>query len=165
MNSMSLTKRIYFVLSLIGLALLFSSMTFFAMAENFAKQNLESLALNYFDSVNTMMLTGTVLNRQIIQEKIQTQDNIVEARIIRSPALIDTFGAGNPDQGVQTDFEQQGLNSGLSAYDYSEKNGERILSFIQRERELSWYKLFILSLSRQWNCSRRGEGVLQSRSG
>ena len=49
-------------------------MTFFAMdekrlAENFAKQNLKSLALNYFDSVNTMMLTGTVLNRQIIQEK------------------------------------------------------------------------------------------------
>ena len=93
----SLAKKINIALVVIGLVFLTTTIFFFyddekVLAEHFVEKNLESLALNYFDSVNTMMLTGTIANRKIIQDKIISQDDIIEARILRAPALTKTFG-------------------------------------------------------------------------
>ncbi|MFQ3193592.1 MAG: methyl-accepting chemotaxis protein, partial [Colwellia sp.] len=90
-STLSLATKINAALVLIAIAFLSTTVIFFyydekELSENFVERNLESLALNYFDSVNTMMLTGTIANRQLIQNKIQSQDEIVEARIIRAPA-------------------------------------------------------------------------------
>ncbi len=131
---LSLAKKINAVLVIFSLVFLSTTVIFFYydekdLAEQFVKKNLESLALNYFDSVNTMMLTGTVANRQIIQKKILSQDDIVEARIIRSELLNKTFGNGFDDQKATSKFEQDGL-SGIKAYEFSEQNGKRLLSFI-----------------------------------
>jgi len=75
---LSLAKKINAVLVIFSLVFLSTTVIFFYydekdLAEQFVKKNLESLALNYFDSVNTMMVTGTVSNRQIIQIKIISQ--------------------------------------------------------------------------------------------
>ncbi len=99
------------------------------LAEHFVEKNLESLALNYFDSVNTMMLTGTIANRQIIQDKIVSQDDIVEARILRAPALTKVFGNGHEDQSAKSTFEHQGL-SGTQAFEKFTENGKNMMSFI-----------------------------------
>ena len=133
-HKLSLAKKINVVLVIFSIIFLSTTVIFFyydekELAEQFVKKNLESLALNYFDSVNTMMLTGTVANRQIIQKKIISQDDIVEARIIRSELLNKTFGNGFDDQKATSKFEQDGL-SGIKAYEFSEQDGKRLLSFI-----------------------------------
>jgi len=133
-HKLSLAKKINAVLVIFSIIFLSTTVIFFYydekdLAEKFVKKNLESLALNYFDSVNTMMLTGTVANRQIIQKKILSQDDIVEARIIRSELLNKTFGDGFDDQKATSKFEQDGL-SGIKAYEFSEQGGKRLLSFI-----------------------------------
>jgi methyl-accepting chemotaxis protein len=133
-QQMSLAKKINAALVLIALIFLSTTIFFFyddekALAEHFVERNLESLALNYFDSVNTMMLTGTIANRQIIQNKIISQDDIVEARIIRAPALNKIFGEGYADQKATSDFEREGL-TGTKAFKQFEQDGKRMMSFI-----------------------------------
>jgi len=130
----SLAKKINAALVLIALVFLSTTIFFFyndekALAEDLVERNLESLAINYFDSINTMMLTGTIVNRKIIQDKIVSQDDIVEARIIRSPALIKIFGAGYADQSAKSSFERQGL-LGTRAFEQFTENGKRMMSFI-----------------------------------
>lgn len=134
LKRISLAKKINTALVLIALVFLSTTMFFFyndekALAEELVERNLESLALNYFDSVNTMMLTGTIANRKIIQDKIISQDDIVEARILRAPALTKTFGSGYADQSAQSTFERQGL-SGTKAFEQFSKDGKRMMSFI-----------------------------------
>jgi methyl-accepting chemotaxis protein len=143
-SKLSLAAKINVALLFIALAFLSTTVIFFyydekELSENFVERNLESLALNYFDSVNIMMLTGTVANRQLIQNKIQSQDDIVEARIIRAPALIKTFGEGFDDQKALNDFERKGIN-GTKAFNTFEKNGKRMMSFISPIRASSDYR-------------------------
>ncbi len=134
-HRMSLANKINLALVLIAITFLSTTIFFFyndekELAEHFVEKNLESLAINYFDSVNTMMLTGTIANRKIIQNKILSQDEIVEARIIRSPAVIKLYGKGYDDQTVGNDeFEQQALK-GVRAFKQFEFEGKRMMSFI-----------------------------------
>ena len=133
-HQLSIAKKINVVLVIFSIIFLSTTVIFFyydekELAEKFVKKNLESLALNYFDSVNTMMLTGTIANRQIIQQKIVSQEDIVEARIIRSELLNKTFGQGFDDQQANSQVERQGLN-GIQAYEFTEQDGKRLLSFI-----------------------------------
>jgi len=134
LQQLSLANKINMALVLIGMIFLSTAIFFFhddekQLAEHFVERNLESLALNYFDSVNTMMLTGTIANRQLIQNKILSQDDIVEARILRAPALIKTFGQGNSDQSATNEFEQKGL-LGEKAFKQFSQDGKRMISFI-----------------------------------
>ncbi|MCP4324233.1 MAG: methyl-accepting chemotaxis protein [Alteromonadales bacterium] len=131
---LSLAKKINAVLVIFSIIYLSITFVFVysdekELAEQFVKSNLESLALNYFDSINTMMLTGTISNRQIIQQKIISQEDIVDARIIRSELLNKTFGNGFADQKATSAFDQEGLN-GVRAYEFTEQDGKRLLSFI-----------------------------------
>lgn len=134
LRQMSLAKKINAALILIALVFLSTTIFFFyndekVLAEHFVEKNLESVAINYFDSVNTMMLTGTIANRKIIQDKIASQDGIVEARIIRAPALTKIFGAGNADQVAKSDFDREGL-AGTKAFKQFTEDGKRMMSFI-----------------------------------
>jgi methyl-accepting chemotaxis protein len=143
-QKLSLAKKINAVLVIFSIIFLSTTVIFFYydekdLAEQFVKKNLESLALNYFDSVNTMMLTGTVANRQIIQNKIISQDDIVEARIIRTALLNKTFGDGFDDQQATSKFEHEGLR-GIKAYEFSEQDGKRLLSFISPIRASENYR-------------------------
>lgn len=143
-HQLSLAKKIHAVLVVIALLFLSVTIIFFyydekALAESFVAQNLESTALNYFDSVNIMMLTGTIANRKIIQDKILTQKGIVEARIIRAPKVIDIFGAGFSDQSATTEFERKGL-AGEKAFNALEKDGKPMMEFIMPMRASENYR-------------------------
>ena len=143
-HQLSIAKKIHAVL--VGIALAFLSVTiiFFyydeqELAEKFVTQSLESTALNYFDSVNIMMLTGTIANRKIIQDKILTQEGIVEARIIRAPKVVDMFGEGFDDQSATSEFERRGLG-GEKAFNSIERDGKEMLEFIMPMRASENYR-------------------------
>lgn len=144
LSQLSLASKINAALVLIAIAFLSTTVIFFyydekKLTENFVERNLESLALNYFDSVNTMMLTGTIANRQLIQNKIQSQNDIVEARIIRSATLNKVFGEGFADQKANNEFERRGLN-GSKAFEIFERDNKRMMSFISPIRASADYR-------------------------
>lgn len=110
----SLAKKIQLALALIGLSILLSSIWFFyhqqrQLTEDLVATNIESIAQNYFDSINTMMVTGTMSNRQIYQQKVQGHANITEAKIIRGDKVNQLYGKGFDDQVASDSFEQDGL--------------------------------------------------------
>lgn len=131
---LTLARKIQLALVVIGLSLLLTSVVYFYndeknMAQDYVAINLESIAQNYFDSVNTMMLTGTMANRKIFQEKILSHDSIVEAKIIRSDIVNKLYGKGFDDQIATDDFERSGLN-GTQSTRIIKENGKRIMQFI-----------------------------------
>lgn len=113
-TSLSLSSKIHGALFFIALILLSSSVVMFyqdekALVSTLAEDKLESLAVNYFDSVNSMMLTGMMANRKLLQDKILAQDSILEAKILRSDKVVELYGAGLGDQLATTDIEKIGL--------------------------------------------------------
>lgn len=134
MPNLSLAKKIHIALVVIAIIFLSTTIVFFyydekELADSFVERNLESIALNYFDSVNTMMLTGTIANRKMIQQKIVSQEDIVEARILRGPKVTDIFGAGFDDQKAISQFERDGLN-GKKAFNLVTRDGKRMMEFV-----------------------------------
>lgn len=130
---LSLSKKINIFLVLLAIIFLSTTVVFFwfdekELSEKFVRSNLENLALNYFDSINTMMITGTAANRKIAQEKALSQEEIVEARIIRAPKLIEVFGKGFDDQAAQNDFERNALN-GNKEFRHIEQDGKEMMTF------------------------------------
>jgi len=134
MLSMSLAKRIQLTLILTAVTLLVFTVVFFyqdekSLSEELVEQNLESMALNYFDSINAMMLTGTIGNRKIMQDKLLSHDSIVEARIIRGEGITKVFGTGFSDQKAKNEVEKQGLKGERGLEVYSEE-GKRYMSLV-----------------------------------
>jgi methyl-accepting chemotaxis protein len=76
-----------------------------------------------------MMLTGTIANRRIMQDKMLSHDAIVEARILRGRGITKTFGDGHHDQAATNQFERDGLK-GKRVLDQFELDGKRLMSLI-----------------------------------
>ena len=72
-------------------------------------QQTADLTTMYFDSMNTMMLTGTMAQRQIISQKMLAREGVVEARAIRGKPVSDQFGPGLPEDAPKDDLDQQAL--------------------------------------------------------
>lgn len=59
-----------------------------------AKERTQDMSTLYFDSLNTMMLTGTMDQRKILQDKMLRRPGVLEARVIRGEPVKQQFGPG-----------------------------------------------------------------------
>jgi len=80
-----------------------------AMVSELAEQKALDTASGYFDGVNTMMLTGTTAQRDVLRNKVIAHEDITETRIIRGEAINKVFGAGNPEQKAVDDLDRRAL--------------------------------------------------------
>ncbi|OEE59268.1 chemotaxis protein [Enterovibrio norvegicus FF-454] len=78
-------------------------------------------ASNYFDSLNMMMLTGTIHQKDALKQKVLAQNGIEDARVIRAEGITSIFGSGNPDQAIEDLFDQRAIN------------GETIIETVERD--------------------------------
>lgn len=92
-----------------------------------AKQQLIADNNAYFDSLNTMMLTGTMGERDVLREKKLNAERIVDVRIIRSDAVSNQFGEGFEHEKAQDDIDERGLK-GEEVIEVSTIGKERILT-------------------------------------
>ena len=74
-----------------------------------AKQQVKDLSTMYFDSLNTMMLTGTMSERGILREKMLRRHNVVDARVIRGQPVRAQFGPGFPEEQPRDALDQRAL--------------------------------------------------------
>ena len=67
------------------------------------------LAESYFDNINTLMLTGGMANRDIPRKKVLAREAVLDARIIRGPAVTKLYGPGDENAQVRDDLDRRAL--------------------------------------------------------
>lgn len=73
-------------------------------------EQLHDKASNYFDSLNMMMLTGTMSQKETLRQKALAQGGIEEVRVIRSETVNKLYGTGSEGQSAQDDIDKRALN-------------------------------------------------------
>lgn len=94
-----------------------------------AEHQVKEMTTLYFDSLNTMMLTGTMDQRGILRDKMQAREEVHEIRFIRGQPVIDQFGPGFPDEIALDDLDRETL-LGNQIIRISQKNDHRMLMVI-----------------------------------
>lgn len=74
-----------------------------------AIQNTKDITTFYFDSLNTMMLTGTMDQRTVLRNKILRRNGIKNARVIRGTPVKDQFGPGYPEEQAVDELDNRAL--------------------------------------------------------
>ena len=78
-------------------------------ALDFAKEQTRDISTFYFDSLNTMMLTGTMDQRTVLRTKILRRPNIKVARVIRGQPVKQQFGEGFPEEQPIDEYDRRAL--------------------------------------------------------
>ncbi|AKH19772.1 methyl-accepting chemotaxis protein [Sedimenticola thiotaurini] len=99
------------------------------LVEHMVMDQTETLADSYFDNVNTLMLTGGMANKEIPRKKVIAREDVLDARIIRGKAIIDTYGAGTEQNEIRDDLDKRALAGEKIDELYRDENG-RVLTVI-----------------------------------
>ncbi|MEW5756496.1 MAG: methyl-accepting chemotaxis protein [Pseudomonadota bacterium] len=89
----------------------------------------KDLTTLYFDSLNTMMLTGTMDQRKIFRKKMLSRDGVVDARVIRGEPVIQQFGPGEAGETAVDDLDMRALR-GEEVIQVRDEGDRRIITVI-----------------------------------
>jgi len=124
----NLTVAGIFLLVLVGV-------TYFAVTHErerlmeMAERQATEMTTLYFDSLNTMMLTGTMDQRTILRNKLLARADIVEARVIRGEPVNQQFGEGFTDEVPLDELDRRALQ-GQQIMRIEERAGQRVMTVI-----------------------------------
>lgn len=126
MNNFSIQQKILLSIAGVFLILLlfstwFTSRNEKAMVQELATEKAQDIASSYFDGINSLMLTGSMNQSEILRQKTLSHDNVEDVRLIRSKSLTDMYGPGTDQQSITDSLDQQAI-TGSKIIDYSESN-------------------------------------------
>ena len=98
--------------------------------EEFSHKYVDGLAKSYFDGLNTMMVTGTIGNRDVLRQKVMASEDVLDVRVIRSDHLNRTFGAGNASEQIREPLDEKAL-AGERVEAYSSNEEGRVYTLIE----------------------------------
>ena len=133
-NKLSIRRKVNFTIAII-FALIITILTTYNIQREKSKlmeqmnKQAEDITTMYFDSLNTMMLTGTMDQRHLISQKMLVREGVVEARVLRGKPVVDQYGPGLSDSTATDDLDRRAL-SGENIAEIVEKNGSRVLTVI-----------------------------------
>lgn len=111
------TKLLITLLSVFGLVLLASTSYQYLqqreLLNSVLSEQLHDKASNYFDSLNMMMLTGTMAQKETLRQKALAQDGIEQVRVLRSDLVSKLYGPGNDNQSPVDDIDRRALSGEL----------------------------------------------------
>ncbi len=84
----------------------------------------------YLDSMNAMMFTGTMGNREMLKQKIEKRDGVVEVRMLRGEAVNKMFGPGFDHEKPLDDLDRRALN-GEQIVQVEQVDGKRMVTVIE----------------------------------
>lgn len=76
-------------------------------------EQLHDKASNYFDSLNMMMLTGTMSQKETLRQKALAQEGIEQVRVLRAETVSKFYGPGDANQKPIDDLDQRALSGEL----------------------------------------------------
>ena len=118
---------VFVVILVIALWRMASSET--TLIREVVEQQTFDAADSYFDSINTMMLTGTMANRGIIRDKILERPGVLEARILRTALIDDVYGKGFDEQYPVDELDRRAL-AGEAVVEVTENHAGRVMTVI-----------------------------------
>ncbi|OOE64137.1 methyl-accepting chemotaxis protein [Salinivibrio sp. IB282] len=129
---MTLASKILLALFLVFALVLVTSLAYQshqqkALMTSIVSQQTLDKASNYFDSLNMLMLTGTISQRNTLREKMLSHEGIEEARVIRAEAITRFFGPGNPEQAPKDDIDQRALDGETIVETFNSGSGEGLV--------------------------------------
>lgn len=98
--------------------------------EEYSRKYVAGLAKSYFDGLNTMMITGSIGNREMLREKVMAPEDILDVRVIRSDVLNRMFGTGTQAEQTREDIDQKALEGEL-VEEYSHDDRGRIYTRVE----------------------------------
>lgn len=107
--------------------------------EKFIEEQAMQTASQYFDSVNTMMITGTMENREILHKKLLENEDINEVRIIRGEKVKEMYGEGFEYENAKDELDKRGLR-GEEIRLIQSLRGKRNLTVLMPVRASSNYR-------------------------
>lgn len=133
-NTSSVQSRIMLSIASVVILLMAVSMWFMAdrqkqLVQSLAIEKASDIASSYFDSINTMMLTGSMAQSKVLRDKLLTHADIVDVRLIRGAAIRNSYGPGTLEQAPVDEFDQRAL-AGTSVAELSEKNGQQRITVL-----------------------------------
>ncbi|WP_455365174.1 methyl-accepting chemotaxis protein [Kaarinaea lacus] len=114
LNHLSLKAKVNITVGLIFLMVIVF-VTYFAVSEESdrlmeaAEKQVTEITTLYFDSLNTMMLTGTMEQRSILRNKMLARKEVTDARVIRGQPVRNQFGPGFPEEEPLDDLDRRAL--------------------------------------------------------
>ncbi|KQB07643.1 methyl-accepting chemotaxis protein [Vibrio metoecus] len=113
MNSSILSKLLLTLITVFALVLAGSTSYQYwqqkDLIHSVLSEQLHDKASNYFDSLNMMMLTGTMAQKETLRQKALAQDGIEQVRVIRAETVNKLYGPGMPEQKPQDAIDQRAL--------------------------------------------------------
>lgn len=107
--------------------------------EEYSHKYVDGLAKSYFDGLNTMMVTGTIGNKDVLRNKTMAPEEVLDVRILRSQHLINMFGTANADEQNLTEIDKRALD-GERIETYSKNEDGRVYTLIQPMRASENYQ-------------------------
>ena len=124
-------------LALLAVLVLIMSASLFVAADaekklvlQVVEQQTKDAADSYFDSINTMMLTGTMAQREVLRKKALARPGVIDARIIRGEPVIRTFGPGFDHQAPDDALDRAALTGEAIVKVTKQDDGRRVLTVI-----------------------------------
>ena len=123
---LSVQTKIALIISLIFVAVLASSTVLsvrnsHSLAIEVGIEKARDLAQSYFDGVNTMMLTGTMDQRENLQKKFLNMPGVVKLQIVHAPGKL--AGVSSHEAKPQDPLEERGVNGESVAVSGKDANG------------------------------------------
>ncbi|UPQ89010.1 methyl-accepting chemotaxis protein [Vibrio sinaloensis] len=107
------TKLLITLLTVFGLVLVASTTYQYLqqreLINSVLSEQLHDKASNYFDSLNMMMLTGTMAQKETLRQKALAQDGIEEVKVLRAEAVSKLYGPGQANQQPVDEIDQRAL--------------------------------------------------------
>ncbi|MDY0207671.1 MAG: HAMP domain-containing methyl-accepting chemotaxis protein [Pseudomonas sp.] len=143
-HQMSVQTKINIALLSVFFVVLSASLIFSAYNEKklvlgVVEQQTKDAADSYFDSINTMMLTGTMAQRNVLRDKILARPGVTDARIIRTDAITSVYGAGYDHQAPADELDRRALAGEEIIHISNDQNG-RLLTVINPVRAEKDYR-------------------------
>ncbi|MBY4678362.1 methyl-accepting chemotaxis protein [Marinobacterium arenosum] len=144
MTSLSIQTKVNLSLAGVFLVVLISSLTAInrsetSLAREVAHTTTVNTADSYFDSINMLMLSGAMANRQTLQKKILSNEDLIEARIIRGDAVKNMYGPGSADAVIMDELDRRAMAGEQIIEDIEDEEGHR-LTVITPMKALSEHK-------------------------
>ncbi|MDH5546645.1 MAG: methyl-accepting chemotaxis protein [Gammaproteobacteria bacterium] len=113
-SKLSIRAKLNIIIAFIFLAVIAVATVVNVMSERryileVAKEQVTDLSYWYFDSLNTMMLTGTMEQRSILREKLLARSQVKEARVVRGEPVSHQYGPGLPEEQAVDELDYKGL--------------------------------------------------------
>ncbi len=135
MLNLSIASRLYITMAAVGTCLLIVTLGYSFrhernLVDELALDHVSGFSDSYFEAINTLMLSGGMGQRALLQEKMRRQANIVELRLIRAPTISALFGPGLEDSNPADEWDRQALE-GQAQVQRQQIDGKPALTLLQ----------------------------------